>query len=174
MKILAGLVAATAALALAATASAKEIKQITACGANDCRTSTDPGLIGSSADGGGPAGAPAKVAVYYTIEFTAEGDGHSETWMIRYFPSQSLGRADNGVDPVSWFTVPPSQAAVFRQLTDGIRPFGPDGGAPPAASPSDDGFPWVVLLFSLGLAAVLGTAALLNARRRAPAPAPGS
>jgi hypothetical protein len=175
MKAIAVLAAAVAALALAATASAKELKQLNTCGASGCRTTTDRDLLLQVSDEWRGTLAPSSVTSYYAIEFTVDvGRREPMRWIARYYPAQDLIRVGRKSEDVTWYGVPPDQLGAFRELTQGLRPFAPDGTGAPAASPRDDGFPWVVLLFSLALAAVVGCVAVVNGRRRAPEPAPGS
>jgi hypothetical protein len=108
-------------LAGAPAAEAKEIAQV--CGAGDCATVIDPGLVGPLRSTFGPAPAP-KPAPFYVVRFCPGADCRKGSdWSYLYVPSARAMRADNiGSGPIRWM-----QASQLRpllaQLTEGLEPY---------------------------------------------------
>jgi hypothetical protein len=115
--IAAALVAA--ALIVPATATAKELKEATVCGAGDCSTVTDKALVGALADGGNPSDPPQAGPFYkVTIVMTAgDGDHSFETQMV---PSRHAIRGADGI----WMALPAhAEQALKSAIGDGLEPF---------------------------------------------------
>jgi hypothetical protein len=128
MKKTALLVVGAAALALAATALAKEIGSLKVCGAGGCNTTTDRDQLKAWLEGNGNPVGQSSVAGqrYYTIElgFT-ESDGkiiHRE--LAYWLPDSKLMRfKGQAADP--WWQVSAPQTALYKKVAGGIEAFTP-------------------------------------------------
>jgi hypothetical protein len=183
------IVTALAALALPATALAKEPVKATVCGAGGCVTSKDKAAILSLAEGGPPAPGPAKGAPAYRVRLTIaagetpSGKPHTESFTTWFAPSLHRMRGSDG----TWMELPAATLAALRQVAPALRPFpaarlplggqysgpGSDSLAPetyaptPAQAPEASAGPGPLLLGGIGLAALAAVAgALLIVRRR--------
>jgi hypothetical protein len=167
-------------LALPVTASAKEVKSATVCGASGCHTVT-----GSAArnvvEGGGPAGPPAAAPFYSVRVKIAIGAGRTDSWRTAWVPSRDRVR---GLDEVNhryaWMTASAGQADALNAAARGLTPFPASrlsGWArpvstatspPPAPQQSETSFDWlpaVLIVLAAAAAAAAGGLALRRHRR---------
>jgi hypothetical protein len=123
------------ALALPATAIAKEPVKVTVCGAQGCNDSKDGQTIMALAEGGNPTGgAPSVAAPGYKVRVTfKEGGRQVGTFAVWHVPSLRLIRSEDGV----WMEMKAAGLAALRQVAGDLHPF--PAGAIPTASPSPGG-----------------------------------
>ena len=173
--LLAGLALA---LAPAATASAKEIASVKACGADGCRDVTALATH-VALDGGPPTTAPDRAAPFYRLRITIRLDARArETWTNVYVPAAQKIRGDDG----TWMNPASTTLDALDRLVEGSAALPAERlGLPmPAAAPGSvpapggDGLPAVVWAFlaagGLGvLAAAAGATRTLRRRGAAPA-----
>jgi hypothetical protein len=179
MRRAAILLAALAALAVPATASAKEITKVRVCGTDGCVTTHDQAVISGLTQGGPPTIPPSRtgdaVKVRAAIAERPGGKvfGHTTSWFL---PHESLLVTEDG----TWMRLPAGPAAALRRVSAQLAFFpasrvsGPSEPAKPAApAPRDDGggIAWPLIA---ALAAVLAVGAALLARRLGGMPWPGS
>ena len=170
-------VLAGAALALlpAATASAKELAAVRACGAGGCQDVTafaSPAVL----EGGPPSSPPRQGAPFYRLQVTVREGPANDRFTLLYVPSARKVRAGDG----SWADAFPAQAAALDRIVRGIPPL-PAAGLhvprPSAPAPAADaGLPAAVWAFlAAGIAGVLAAGVAVArsaaARRRATRPA---
>jgi hypothetical protein len=161
------------ALAVPATASAKEITKVTVCGTDGCVSTHDPAILQGLTNGGPPTVPPSSRGAAVRLRSTiAEGSTvlhRSTTWFL---PASGLLVAEDG----TWMRLPAAATSALVKLSAGLAffPASKVGGvaasaapppAPPAPAPSDSGSGAWWLLAAVPLAAV---GALLVARRRRP------
>jgi hypothetical protein len=184
------LVTSFLALAMPASAFAKEPVKATVCGANGCASSEDKDAILPLVEGGPPAtklptaGAPAyRVRLTISVD---DGSGHGRTDTFTNWMSPALGlvRGSEG----TWITMPAATLAALRRVARDIRPFPaarlPLGGrlgdlesgvvrapvhapAPALAADPTSGTDWTLIGgIAGGVLAALAGAAVVIARRR--------
>lgn len=114
MRRLTLLTALLASLVLPAAAAAKEIQSVTACGAGDCTTSKDAGLMAAMIDVGPPTDAPTAPAPFYRLRM-AVGDGHQvfDHFQVWWVPSAGRLLAEDG----SWLAARPDVRRGLDRLT---------------------------------------------------------
>src|SRR3954462_8903945 len=166
--------AALAALALPATALAKEPVRATVCGAGGCVTTHDRAAMLPLMEGGPPAAGPARGAPASRVRLaiSAEHGGRPQAFTTWIFPALSLMRGSAG----TWLPLPDTTLAALRRLVRGLRPFPADrlpvaarplpaatSTAPPARAPG--GPPWAILAGIAALAAVAAGVALTRGGR---------
>src|SRR5688572_25246625 len=108
MRILvAGVAAVTAALAFSTPAVAKEPKEATLCGPDECATLTDRSLLlGVMQDGA--AGPPPSPGPYYRLTVSFEAPGHEARFSFWYVPGSPMYRpADTDYPPADWIALRP-------------------------------------------------------------------
>ena len=116
-------VAALAALALAGSASAKEINSIAVCGASGCVDIVERGDMHAYVEGSDAIAAPA-VSEYYTVKVTVEGEGEDFTWTSYYVPSANvLAGIGEPTEIVSWVQMPERSRGLFAAATVKLEPF---------------------------------------------------
>jgi hypothetical protein len=116
-----------AALALPATALAKEPVKATVCGANGCASSEDKDAILPLVEGGPPAtelpkaGAPAyRVRLTISVEDGSTSHGRkTDTFTNWMSPTLRLVRGSEG----TWMTMPAPTLAALRRVARRIQPF---------------------------------------------------
>ena len=160
----------------AATASAKEIAAVQACGADGCRDVTALATH-AALDGGPTTTAPERAAPFFRVEVTVRADKATRvTWNILYVPSARKLRADDG----TWMSPATTTRRELDRLVRGRTPLPAAGlGLPmpdraPSPPPAADGLPAVVwaLLAAGGLGLLAAAAgATRSLRRRGAAPA---
>jgi hypothetical protein len=157
-------------LIAAAPAAAKEVQSVTACGAGDCSTSKNDGLLAAMTDVGPPTATPRNPAPFYRLS-VAVGDrgetmGRDRSWWV---PSANKMLGEDG----TWMAVRPQLARHLEGVTRGLTALPaaklpgfpaaaelPD--APPAQPASSGGdVPVVPLVIA---AALLGLIGLVVAR----------
>jgi hypothetical protein len=151
---------ATAALALPAAASAKELTALSVCGTNGCHTTRDRSAL-RTAMNVQPQAAPDQGGVFYRVRSRME---HGMPAMrSQWIPSLRLLRNDDG--ELVEFSLPyPQTERLLRRLSIGLEPFpagrlGPIGGTPQTAkvdeivaapsSGGDDGPDWAWSLLAI-------------------------
>lgn len=116
----------TAVLALAGSASAKEVKSIAICGASGCVDVAKQGNLHGYVEATRGAAAPA-VSPYYTVRATvAEGEdgGQTVTWTSYYVPSANvLAGIGDSSEIVTWMQMPERSRALFAKATAKLEPF---------------------------------------------------
>jgi hypothetical protein len=183
MKPVVVLVAAVAALALAATASAKELTSLKACGESGCTTVTDRDQLRLLPLGGDTQNPPPRRAPFYWLTYTIS-DG-ADPFSMYYVPSADVLGA-NGEVPgrLAWFPVVGSATDAIRDVVADLEPFPapsawgfeikspgrlPATGRLPVSPPAADhgGSGWVLwLLIVLGMSGVAVAGVLITGRRR--------
>jgi hypothetical protein len=127
----------TVALAAAGPACAKARPELQACGANECRKTTDESTLLLLRTIGDPTSAPrlAHQAQWFRIALSwdARGDG-PDGWVMRYYPAAGMMR-----DHRVWIRLPDATIARFDELTRGLSPRGampvsPAGRVPTASA----------------------------------------
>jgi hypothetical protein len=117
---------ALGALAIPATAPAKEAESATVCGSAGCASSHDRKALLPLLDGNVIAASPQRPAPYFTVRLRMAGSSASDSWVIRWVPSLGLIRAENDSGP-TWVRAAPEAVTLLRRLTQGLRPFPADG-----------------------------------------------
>jgi hypothetical protein len=153
-------------LLAAAPAAAKEVQAVTACGAGDCATSKNDGLLAAMMDVGPPTATPREPAPFYRLSI-AVGDrgetfGRYRSWWV---PSANKMLGEDG----TWIAVRPEVRVALEHVTRGLAalpaaqlPGFPAAAelpaAPPAqpASSSGDDVPVVPLVIAAALLALVG------------------
>lgn len=170
--IAAALAAAAFALVVPATASAKEIKEGTVCGASGCETVTDRELLMALIDGGGISSEPPQAAGFYEVEIVMAAEAEQHTFETQMVPSRNALRGDDG----TWMQLPAAaKRALNRVVGDDLKPFpavGLIGAAPapdpaPAAAAEPGGLSWFGGALVVG-ALVLAAAGFVALGRRRP------
>jgi hypothetical protein len=180
---------AAAALAIPATAAAKEIEQATVCGASACTTVKDRTLLESLVNGGRVSHAPAAAAFYRVTIAIATGDGHSDSFTTVMVPGRDAIRGEDG----RWMALPAATKSALltaagdlapfpaSKLTGAASPPAPRPAAPPAAAPDDGGLSWfqrlmlaTPILIAAGLLVSRRRPLVLRRRARPAAPPPAS
>jgi hypothetical protein len=162
------LLTATAALALPAVASAKEIVSVQACGADGCDDVTT--LATSAAfDGGGRGSPPDRAAPFFRIKVVVEAGHERGRWSFLYVPSAQKVRGDDG----TWMNPATDSLRALDRLVRGRQPFAAARPAPPPATPpapaADAGVPAAAWAFGIaGAAALAACGLILGIRRRGP------
>jgi hypothetical protein len=168
----------TAALVVAAPASAKQVSEALACDADDCRAVVARGEL-RALDDRAPAATPDRPAPFHRIRMTITHGGTDEyRFTIAYVPSLNLVRdhmPDTG--EYLWSTPSPRSKRAFDRLTRGLEPVParmlrgtapatPRHAvpAPPAASDDAGSPPWYLVLVPALVA--LGGAVWAFRRRR--------
>jgi hypothetical protein len=195
MTRLLSLITAVAALALPATAVAKEPVKATVCGAGGCVTSKDRAAILPLTEGGPLAPGPSKGAPAYRVRLTiaagetSSGRPHTESFTTWFAPSLHRMRGADG----TWMELPTATLAALRHVAPGLRPFpaarlplggqysgpGSDSLAPetyapqPAPAPEASAGRSPLLLGGIGLAAIAALAGTLLIVRRRRTASPG-
>jgi hypothetical protein len=175
---------ALCALALPATAAAKEVESATLCGQDGCSTTDDRDAASVLAEGGTQAPPPKQGGAYYTVRIRMAAAGEDVgSFVVRWVPSRGLMRSP-GESPaeVYWSRPSADAATLLRRLADGHRAFAagglgrlaadaggqlpPEVTPPPAPSEPSGGTP--ALVWGAAGAAVLAAAGalVLRARRR--------
>jgi hypothetical protein len=158
------------ALAMPASALAKEAVAAKVCGKTQCHESKDKSAIAPLTEGGPPTKPPDGEAPWYSATLTIGGEGREHPqFTVSVVPSLGLIRGENGRGGFTWMTMLPDQRSAYVALTAGLapQPAGTLEGvhhAPPAATTtghaSDDAdapvWPWILaggfLLSAAGLA----------------------
>jgi hypothetical protein len=113
------LIVVIAALALPASAPAKELRSAQVCGPDGCTQVEDKqALVAAFEDGGPPSSPPNRSAPFYRVELRIKGDPAVETMLI----SPKLRRA-RGFDRTTWFSIPDRHLATWVRATRDVRPF---------------------------------------------------
>jgi hypothetical protein len=172
MRAQIALLTTTAALALPATASAKEIVSMETCGASGCDDVT--ALAAPAAlDGGGRGNPPAQAAPFYRIVVKVKTDSGHEGFSFLYVPSAQKVKGDDG----SWMNPTSASLRALDRIVRGRTPLPaarlalPTPGGAPAPPPpaSSESVPAAVWAFGLAGAAALAACGLfLILRRRGP------
>jgi hypothetical protein len=187
MRRLAFIAIALATLALPATAAAKEVLAVQACGTDDCVTTKDKSVLTAVMDGGPPSVPPANRARSYVLRVSMGDQGEEMgTWMAAYVPRFRMLVGEDG----AWMALPAASKRALDNLTAGLKTFPPSelgrlgqaeidlptaappppiepASAPVPARAPDGGFAWLPV--TLGIAALLGLGGvLLFVRRRRP------
>ncbi len=176
------LVVATVAVMSGTTAGpavAKGVSKLQACGASDCRETTDQQTLRLLTNIGDPRPAPPprQRAQWYRLVMTVTWDtgpgkqGH-DSWRMRYYPAAGMVR-----DHRVWVKLPAATIAKFNDLTRdvvarGAAPSPPDGSPadviePAAAPPSGGGVGMAAAAGALTAAVIGGTLILHRRGRRA-------
>jgi hypothetical protein len=117
--------AATAALVLVASATAKELTRAAICGRHDvCAVIRDPQRLRVVPTGGATSVAVPPRQPYYLLTFTIEHGGRSEDLGVLYLPESNL-LAANGVAPGEMVWLPidnPRSAELMRDAVATIEP----------------------------------------------------
>lgn len=169
-----------AAMALAATASAKEIQTAQACGPDQCGDLDKDGtmLILSS---GGSVSQPPPTAEYYRLDFVFAEPGTPDhnAFSHLFVPSKGLVGFGDENGGVAWFPIYGQALDTVRQATRDVQPFAappawptsigdpifkPPATVTPAASDGTNWRPWA--LGSALVLLVLAVGALLARRTR--------
>ncbi len=117
------LAASLAALYLASPATAKEISQVKACGADGCKTVKSVGPEGHELLPAGGGTTP-KLAPYYKLAIGL-GDGSGrvfDTFDVLWAPSIGMIASEETPSPY-WRTASPAARRVAEQVTKGLTPF---------------------------------------------------
>lgn len=155
MRILAAFaLAATAVLAAAAPAAAKQLT-LTMCGAEECASVTDVPELRALVSLAPGTVQPSSEAFYGGTLRTAGSAGIVRSFL--YFPSAGVMRILDAT--AFWTTVPAPLRAALDQAARGLEPYA-------AASPPDEGFPAWPALGAAVAALALVAAALRRVRRR--------
>jgi len=159
----------------AATASAKEIAAVKACGADGCRDVTALATY-AALDGGAPTTAPERGAPFFRLEVTVRAGEQRDTWTNLYVPAAQKLRADDG----TWMNPASTTLNELDRLVRGVAPL-PAAGlglptaapapAPAPAAPASGGGPPAVVwaLIAAGLLGLLAAWPLVLRRRGAAA-----
>jgi hypothetical protein len=164
--------AAVAALAIAPSAAAKEIKQAQVCGPDGCVTVDDQQSREILVDGGPPR-TPPTAAPYYDVRLTIVGGDEEFETSFAAVPARHALRGDDG----TWMQMPAEMSALVTKVAAGRAPY-PAGelagwAAPsqPAAAASSDSPLWpegvVVALLAIAAAFLVRGLWLRGAARRA-------
>jgi hypothetical protein len=146
--------AATAVLAAAAPAAAKELS-LTVCGAEDCASLTDAPELRALVSLA-PGKAQPSSAAYFGGTLRASGSAGIVRSFL-YVPSTGVMRVFDAT--AFWTTVPAPLRAVLDRATSGLEPYA-------AASPAEEDFPVWPALVATAVALALVAAALRRVRRR--------
>src|SRR5688572_1545674 len=177
---------AATAMVLAAPAVAKEIEEMTVCGAGGCTKVTSSGDAHAMLEGGAVSDAPASAPFYRIRLGIGDGSGKVfERFSILYVPSADKVRAIDG----QWMNTTTATERALDRATRGQRPFpakrlntAPGEAAetigtslpPEIVTPGDDGPPtggggvpaWLIVLAAGGGLALVGAGAAWSLRRR--------
>jgi hypothetical protein len=163
---------AAAALAIPATAVAKEIKQANVCGASACTTVKDRTLLESLVTDGGVTAAPPAGAFYRVTIVLDTGDGHSQDFTTVMVPGRDAIQGEDG----TWMDLPAATKAALLTAAGDLAPLpaskltgaasapAPRPAAAPPAPPDDGGLSWFARLMLA--TPILIAAGLLISRRR--------
>lgn len=119
-------VAALAALAVAATAPAKEISSIQLCGPQACNTVTDRDTIGqfeNSAGSGAVDTGPAVPGAYYVLRVTIDTGDSKVSWEQYYIPAARKLRDHSAESSSLWHRAPSAERAFLDSLAAGVQPY---------------------------------------------------
>jgi hypothetical protein len=184
MRRHAPVLAIVAALALPATAAAKEIGSLTVCGPDHCHKITTRPAMKAFVEGGYETLAPTTAASFYIVKARMRYEGEDAGgYSVQYVPAVNLLRAEAEFGKHKWLRPAGITARALRRAARGLRPYPADQLGPvrepspaPAASPparvsspaSGDGSSRLGLAGGAGalVIALLG-ATLLVRRRRA-------
>jgi hypothetical protein len=168
MRAQIALLTALAALALPASAQAKEIVSVNACGADGCRDVTS--IANHAAlDGGGRGSAPDRAAPYFRFEVKVKAGDGTSGWNFLYVPSAQKVRGADG----TWMNPTTASLDALDRLVRGRQPLAAARLAPRQATPpapaADAGVPAAAWGFGVAGAAALAACALIFViRRRGP------
>jgi len=119
--------AATAALALAGAAPAKEVSSLQVCGADACNTVTDRDTLIRFEESAGSydvhtgAAAPAE---YYVLRVTVDaGDGGQVAWENYYVPEARVLRGTDEYGRALWRRAPKAERTLLDSIATGVRPY---------------------------------------------------
>ena len=161
--------AVLAALALPASATAKEITKVTICGQGGCRSTDDRDRLATLPVGGTPTDPP-RAAPFYRVTVHMR-ENRPTSFRMYFLPHPGLLR-ESAVHG-SWTRPSASQAAALASLAGGLKPFAATQlpysrmPAPAPSTPDDGGFPWPILIAAL--VGVGGAALAVRLRIRGPA-----
>jgi hypothetical protein len=162
MRRAALLTALLVSLVVPAVAASKEIQSVTACGAGDCATSKNAGLLAAMIDVGPPTDAPKAPAPFYRLRM-AIGDGQQvfDHFQMRWVPTADRLLAEDG----SWLAARPEVRRSLDRLTRGLAalpatelpgfPTAATSPQPTAPVTSDGGAPVVPVLAAVLLLALV-------------------
>ena len=110
------------ALAVPASAGAKEIEKLVVCGAAGCATVAHPNH--AVADGGPGGGRIPPPGSYYSVElFVGDGRGAHDSWKLYYAPEAGMISYRGEPGTFVWSRPAPAAAAVYRRATAKLEPF---------------------------------------------------
>jgi hypothetical protein len=111
------------ALALPASALAKEPTAVKVCGKTQCHGSKDKQAIAPLVDGGPPTEPPSHASGWYTSTIAIGGEGPGARFTATIVPSQGLIRSETekGTAP-TWMTMSPGARHEYAALTAGLEP----------------------------------------------------
>jgi hypothetical protein len=125
---LAPLVVVIGVLAAPALARAKELSEVSVCGARgECTTydKSDFDSLMFLADDAGPTNPPASAAAWYRVRFTVDEREHGggyDRWTVAYVPSADRLRVRDDGGDFTWVGMRPRAARVLRQAARTIPP----------------------------------------------------
>ena len=137
--------AATAALAVAGSAPAKEVSSVQVCGVSACNAITDRATLQQFEESVGADDSyvgPAAPAAYYVVRVTIDaGDGQQVSWSDYYVPAAHVRRGTNERGHAQWWRTTKAEGALLDATAAGLAPFPVPGvtkatvGRKPAAEP---------------------------------------
>jgi hypothetical protein len=176
----AAVLAATTALALPATAAAKEISSLAVCGPAHCHTITARAALHGFIEGGYETLAPPRGGAFYAVKarITHEGED-AGSFTVQYLPALNLVRAEAEFHKHRWLRPSGVTARALRRAARGLRPYpaaklglvrppspAPAGSPPARVSGSARGDGAVRLGIAGGAGALVLVGAVLLFRRR--------
>jgi hypothetical protein len=181
LALFTGLVLSVASLAVAAAASAKELKSAQVCGLDEeCAPMRDRSGVESITNFSSPS-QPPPTAPYFRLDFVygEPGSPDRNAFSHLYVPSRDLVAAGGEVaGTIVWFPVTSAGLAAIRGATAGLKPFAAPSAWPssiddpmfrpsptsPVAGDARDWTPW--LLAAAALLAAAGSGGVLARRLR--------
>ncbi len=131
--------AALAAVALPATASAKEVGALTLCGPDGCQRITARAPLRGFMNGGYETLGPRRPAPFFRLKVTMRYQGQDAGgWTVAYLPADNLIRAQAEYGKRVWTRPAASTARALRRAARGLQPYpaaqlGPVREPPPVA-----------------------------------------
>jgi hypothetical protein len=174
-----------AALALPATAGAKEVASLSVCGPGSCHMIKDRAAMRAFPSGGYETLAPKSGGTFYKVNAHMRHEGEDAGgYTVLYVPAVGLLRADSDHPRYRWLEPAAVTARALRRAVRGLRPYPADQLGPvrepspaPAESPparvsspaSGGGFPEVGFAGGLAvlIAALAATTLVIQRRRHA-------